>query len=280
MKTRTALLSLAGAVALALLGGLSALAVASHRQAEAQPRVFLIGNSLTWDAIPQRLDGAEAGRVQWHVYCGKNLRFIRDNPAGHCVDSSTPWPGALADGAYDFLSIQPHLGTTLAEDTAIVVEFAAKQPHAVLVLHTAWMDLEPFPAAFAANRTDGPMQPSPAYFDALLAGVREALPDREIRTTNCHTLLYAIHRDAAAGRGPFRSLAELGRDPIHMNVGPGRYLVHNAMRRALGQPPTVAGFEVTPEAKAYLDAKLVAHGWTPPVTLRPATDGDAATPGE
>jgi hypothetical protein len=33
-------------------------------------KIFLIGNSLTWDTLPGLLDGD----VQWHVDCGKNLK--------------------------------------------------------------------------------------------------------------------------------------------------------------------------------------------------------------
>ena len=36
-------------------------------------RCYLIGNSLTWDTVPQRLDGD----VQWHVDCGVPLQIGR-----------------------------------------------------------------------------------------------------------------------------------------------------------------------------------------------------------
>ena len=40
------------------------------------PSYYLIGNSLTWDTVPSKLDGD----VQWHVDCGKSLPFIYENP--------------------------------------------------------------------------------------------------------------------------------------------------------------------------------------------------------
>ena len=46
---------------------------------------FLIGNSLTWDTVPSKLDGD----VQWHVDCGKSLPFIYENPQKPCVKTST-----------------------------------------------------------------------------------------------------------------------------------------------------------------------------------------------
>ncbi|WP_171187591.1 hypothetical protein [Alienimonas chondri] len=228
------------------------------------PRVFLIGNSLTQGAYPKRLDGADYGRVQWHIYCAKNLRFIKENPAGHCDESSTPWPKALASGSYDFLSVQPFLGTTLEEDAAIIEGWAALQPRATLVVHTAWTYLAEFPAIYEANRSDGSMSPCPAYFDALVDLLRERLPGREIRTTNAHDILYAIYQDAVAGRGPFQSLEDFGADGIHLRMEPGRYLIHNAMRRALDQAPAEDVVELDSAMKAYLNEKLAAHGWSPP----------------
>lgn len=42
-----------------------------------------------------------------------------------------------------------------------------------------------------------------------------------------------------------------------MNVKTGRYLMHNAMRHALGQPRSDKGWEkLDPKVKAYLDAVL------------------------
>ena len=256
------------------------------RGAAGRPRIFLIGNSLTWDTLPGQLDGADVGRVRWHVFCGKNLRFIHDHPDKHCVDSSTPWPEALAEPTADYLVIQPHMGTTLAEDAALIAEWAETQPDAVLVVHTAWLHFAKFSAAYASTRADpgAPMKTGPAYFDALLAALRDRLPGREIRATNCYRLLHSVDEDVAAGRGPFAKLTDLGRDEIHMNLGPGRYLMHNAMRRALGQPPGDEGFDLDPDVKRYLDEKLSAHGWTPPAPQEPpapaadapATDAPAA----
>lgn len=69
-------------------------------------RYYLIGNSLTWDTRPARLDGD----VQWHVDCGVSLPFIFANPEKPCVKSSALWPTALRDKQYDVVSVQPHYG--------------------------------------------------------------------------------------------------------------------------------------------------------------------------
>ena len=47
------------------------------------------------------------------------------------------------------------------------------------------------------------------------------------------------------------------RDAIHMNVVTGRYMMHNAMREALGQPRSAKGYEkLDPKLKAYFDGVL------------------------
>ena len=52
---------------------------------------YTIGNSLTQDTVPAKLDGD----VQWHVDCGKSLPYIYENPGKPCVANSTLWPDAF-----------------------------------------------------------------------------------------------------------------------------------------------------------------------------------------
>ena len=237
-----------GAWTLSFLIGL----LAASAWAGGSNKVFLIGNSLTWDTVPSALDG----EVRWHVDCGKSLRFIHTNPAAPCVRSSTLWPAALTNDQYDIVVVQPHYRTTVAEDAEVIGRWMAMQPGADFVLHTGW--------AFSETRAeewgredDGAMRHSPAYFDALLAALRGAWPDREIRRTRAMDLLQRVAADAEAGLAPVNDVAELYRDKIHMNVVTGRYLVHNAMRHALGQPFSGRGFEkLSPEMKRYLDRVL------------------------
>jgi hypothetical protein len=82
-------------------------------------------------------------------------------------------------------------------------------------------------------------------------------PDREIRCTRAQDLLDQVARDIESGEAPFQEIEEVYRDAIHMNVVTGRYLMHNAMRHAMGQPRSVKGFEKIPsEVKSYFDAVL------------------------
>jgi hypothetical protein len=233
---------------------LCALLALSLNAAAAETRSFyLIGNSLTQDTVPSKLDGD----VQWHVDCGKSLPFIYENPEKPCVKNSTIWPEALKAKPYDVISVQVHYGSTVEEDVAVLSEFVRMQPKAIFVIHSGWARAASRAGEYAAKSAEGKMQHSPAYLDAVLAKLRELHPGRIFRQTRAQDLLARIADDIAAKKAPFSRLEDLYRDDIHLNVVTGRYLMHNAMRHALGQPRSVAGFETIPSpVKAYLDGVL------------------------
>ena len=216
---------------------------------------YLIGNSLTWDTIPEFL----SGDTQWHVDCGKPLPYIFANPEKPCVKSSTIWTKALQVNQYDQISIQPHYGSNLKSDLEIISQWIELQPGAEIIIHTGW--------AFHAERQEeftNPvlcediMQHSPVYFDELLKRLRKKYPDRKIRRTLAMDLLQLAHDDILNEKSPLKSVSELYRDKIHMTHEGGRYLMHNAMRHALGQPLSSEGFSKTsPQLKAYLDTLLI-----------------------
>lgn len=234
-------------------GAILALTGAELHARQPAPRVYLIGNSLTWDTVPERLDGP----VQWHVDCGVPLPHIFAKPESPCVKSSTPWPKALKDARFDLVSVQPHYGSTLTQDVETISNWMKLQPKAVFVVHSGWAFHAQRAAEFASLATPDQMAHSPTYVRALVAELRRLHPGREIRQTLAQNLLAQVAEDIDAGRAPFTSVAELYRDPIHMTHDHGRYLMHNAMRRALGQPPSAAGFEkLKPEVKRYLDGVL------------------------
>jgi hypothetical protein len=217
--------------------------------------VFLIGNSLTWDTIPAKLDG----EVQWHVDCGKSLPFIVDNPSDPCVKTSTLWPDALQDRQNDLISIQVHYGSTLGEDVDAISRLIEKQPKAELIIHTGWARSADRAAEWAMNEqsVSTPMNHHRAYFDALLASLRKRHPGRTFRRTHAIDLLQQVSEDIAAGTAPITEIDELYRDAIHMDLKTGRYLMHNAMRHAFGQRRSADGFEgLEPAIKTYLDSVL------------------------
>lgn len=220
---------------------------------EPQTRIFLIGNSLTWDTVPSRLEEA----VEWHVDCGKPLEYIRANPDAPCVGTSRIWPIALRSAEYDFLSVQPHYGSGLEADVETISHWLKMQPKAICVIHTGWARSAELAEEYADDDPAGPPTHSSAYYDELLSQLKERFPEREFRTTGAMHLLHSIEQDIAAGKAPIDKLSDLYRDAIHMTTSGGRYLMHNRMRQTLGQPLIDGGFgDIDPELKAYLDRKL------------------------
>lgn len=224
----------------------------SDAQVPTAPKVYLIGNSLTWDTLP----GLLAGDVQWHVDCGKNLKFIYDHPEAPCVKTSTLWPAALQGKQYDFLSVQPHFGTSLEEDVRVISAWLEMQSAATLVLHTGWNRSAEFEASFHAEADGRQMVHAPPYFDALMAKLGECHPKRIIRSTHAMHTLDEIYHEIESGQAPFKHFEELYRDSIHMTTQAGRYLMHNLMRIALQQPLSDQGFQIDAPQKDYLTLKL------------------------
>jgi hypothetical protein len=240
--------------------GLLLLAICLNWAASAQadepkkgPSYFLIGNSLTWDTVPSAL----SGDAQWHVDCGVNLPYIYAHPEKPCVKTSTLWPKALAEKQYDFVSVQPHYGSTIAQDVETISAWMKLQPKAVFVIHTGWAFHARRAEEFAAYAAPVQMEHSSAYFSDLIGKLRQAHPDREIRQTFAQNLLTQVAEDIASGESPLKKVEDLYRDDIHLTHDAGKYLMHNAIRRALGQPRSSVGFDkVDTSVKTYLDGVL------------------------
>lgn len=220
---------------------------------ETAPSCYLIGNSLTWDTVPSKLDGD----VQWHVDCGKSLPYMYEHPEMPCVAASTLWPTALKEKQYDFVSVQTHYGATLAEDVETISKWMAMQPKATFVIHTGWARSATRAEEYSSKTSEGKMQHSPAYVKALIAALKKQHPDRIFRQTHAIDLLATIAADIAAKQAPFQDITDIYRDAIHMNTKTGRYLMHNAMRYAISQPRSNRGFEqLEPALKNYFDSVL------------------------
>ncbi len=236
-----------------LFVSLATFLLSQSEAAQKNPSYFLIGNSLTWDTVPPKLDGD----VQWHVDCGKPLAYIHGNPAKPCVKTSTLWPEALKNKQYDYISVQPHYGGTFKTDTETISKWMTLQPKAIFVIHSGWPRHESRAEEWVDTDTRGKMHHSPAYVDALIAELRKRHPGRKFRVTRTQDLVNQVANDIKAGKAPWKDVSEIYRDKIHMNVVTGRYLVHNAMRHAMGQRRSSQGFEkLDPELKAYFDSVL------------------------
>ncbi len=221
---------------------------------------YLIGNSLTWDTVPSRL----SGDVQWHVDCGVNLAHIHAKPEKPCVNSSVLWPTALRDKQYDVVSVQPHYGSTLAQDVEMISDWMKLQPKAIIVVHSGWAKQVTRADEFASYAPPDQMTHSPGYLRALLAELRRLHPGREIRQTLAQNLLAKVAEDIAAKQAPLEKVESLYRDDIHLTHETGQYLMHNAMRHALGQPISVVGFEkIDPAVRQYLDGVLALLSTSP-----------------
>lgn len=235
------------------------LLVAGTAAAAPPPTIYLIGNSLTWDTVPEALPGPElpAENVRWHVDCGVSLPHIKAHPEKPCVESSTTWPEAVANRQFDLVSVQVHYGSTLAEDADTIGFFMEKQPGAAFIVHSGWAFQKARARELEHARDPTEMVHSTGYMRALLAELRRLHPDRELRQTFAQNLLAAVAEDVAAGRAAIGGVEDLYRDTIHLTLDHGRYLMHNAMRRALGLPRSAAGFkDLDPRITEYLDGVL------------------------
>lgn len=216
-------------------------------------RYYLLGNSLTWDTVPSLLDGD----TQWHVDCGKSLPFIFENPEKPCIKTSTLWPSALKEKQYDVISLQVHYGSTLEEDAVVISQFMEMQPEATFVIHTGWARSASRSEEWQNKETPDSMTHCIAYFDSLIDLLKKNHPDRTIVRTRAMDCLAQVKRDIDSGKAPIKTVTELYRDKIHMNVVTGRYMMHNAMRAALGQSRSTNGFKkLDPAMKTYLDQVL------------------------
>jgi hypothetical protein len=228
----------------------------SLAQSKIPTKIYLIGNSLTNDTVPTALDG----NVQWHIDCGKNLVFIHDNPDKPCLKSSKIWTQALKETQFDILVVQPFSGSTLEQDTRVISNWMKMQPGARVILHTGWNRHAVFESDYHATtdsqQSDFKMTYTPVYFDRLIAKLQSQFPTRSIASTQAMQLLDSVAHDIQDKKAPFATFQELYRDDIHMELQSGRFLMHNAMRLALGQPISERGFQLDDEHKKYLRSKL------------------------
>lgn len=238
---------------------LCAAALIGHAAADTPPTIYLIGNSLTWDTVPEALPGPDlpAANVRWHVDCGVSLPHIKAHPEKPCVESSTKWPEALASNRFDLVSVQVHYGSKLAEDADTIGFFMERQPEATFVVHSGWAFQKARAQELDLAREPAEMVHATGYMRALLAELARRYPGRELRQTFAQNLLAAVAEDVAAGRAAVGGVEDLYRDDIHLTLDHGRYLMHNAMRRALGLPRSAAGFkDLDPRIKDSLDGVL------------------------
>ena len=196
--------------------------------------VFVVGSSYSWDAQPSELDRDP----EWDIFCSKSLEYIFENPYGHCITTSTPWPEVLEAPAqvYGYLSFQPVQvsGSTQAQDISSISFWLADQPiESVAVIQATW----PYPANWEAELHDPSTDHtythySISYYYDLKAKLAAANPGRHFVLTRSNEMMDFIFHDPNA---PI-VFDDLFRDSAgHMSAEIGRYLQHNALRQALKQ---------------------------------------------
>jgi hypothetical protein len=222
--------------------------------------VYVVGSSYSWDARPAELDTTP----EWHIFCGNPLDFIFDNPFGHCVASSTPWPDVLDPPAevFDYISFQPVPNgvSTLRQDADAITAWLADQPLCSrAVLHATWPEPANWEVDFHEANPDHTLTNfSLDYIYELRLELERMNPGRRFILTRSNEMIDYIRHDPAA----LVLFDDLFRDDSgHMSQGPGGYLQHNAMRQAMGQATgiDVTTLGVNPAVKSYLDFVVGLH---------------------
>jgi hypothetical protein len=144
----------------------------------------------------------------------------------------------------------------LQEDLDVMSLSIAQQSNAVVIVHEGWADHARFEPEYLWPDSAGQMRHSRPYFDDLVSPLKTRFPNREFRRMYSTEFMAQVFYDAQNGIGPFEQLSDIYRDSIHTTFQTGRYLMHNAMRCALGQPPSDKPFILTTEEKHYLDQVL------------------------
>jgi hypothetical protein len=221
--------------------------------------VYVIGNSLSSDTLPFALENDPEA----HLFCAKSLDYIFNNPDGHCGENSTPWPEVLTPPAetYDYISFQPYpaASSTQQQDSDHITYWLGTQPTCTVgVIHPSWPSHTSWEATLhEANPNNTYTNRSKAYAYDLLEKLRSRKPARSFALTRSNEMLDHIFHDPTA---PF-AFVDLFRNTGHMSLGLGRYLQHNALRQAMGQPTGVSpnSTELDPAIRSYLDAVIALY---------------------
>ena len=217
--------------------------------------MYLIGNSLTVNCEFQLLDGV----VGYNINSSATLKSSYDRTTADSTSpDSGPWREAFAANQYDFVSVQPSPGTTLNEDATAIVAWMALQPHATFILHTGWAWSSRLETEYHGGDPNNACIRSPEYMADLTAEVARRTGGRTMVSTHANDAIDMIYHDIENHVGPFTSIYGIYRDGVHLNET-GRYLAHNLMRQAMGQPLSdgAKDFASVPAAtKAYLLDKV------------------------
>jgi hypothetical protein len=218
--------------------------------ARAETMMYCIGNSLTVNCEFELLDGT----IGWNINGGATLKYAYNQTTAESTSpDSGPWREAFGANQYDFVTVQPSGATTLDEDATVIAAWMAIQPDATFILHTGWGWQSRHESEYHGGNPDNLFVHSPEYMADLTAEVAQRTGGRTMVSTRAIDAVDMIYHDIEDHVGPFITLGGIYRDDgIHFNTT-GRFLAHNLMRQALGQPLSDNGFGGVPAAtRAYL----------------------------
>jgi hypothetical protein len=233
-----------------------AITVLATTGAGSDPRSsYHIGNSLTWDGQPEAVAAMASQRnrelrVGYHIRCGSPLpRIAGDDET--CVDPAPPfgvWRQALAHHPFHVITIQPHTGSTLKADEAVILEIIDSAQHAPagaptqFFIYQAWPAMDADDSDYTAlwnrpatDHDDQRMVYSREYFEHLLRRVRRARPAAPIGMIPAGEVLAELDRRLKEGSlrlMDYQSAADFYRDRLHLSV-PGRFVAGSTIHAVI-----------------------------------------------
>lgn len=203
--------------------------------------VYHVGNSLTWDGSPSRVEDFAESRGYSHTHghhirCSWSLTRMLSDPTNTCVTPTAfgTFEPALSQSTWDAVTLQPHTnsGTTLKSETdAILSMISTAQSYAgnadtKFYIYAGWTTRNTLLSGWTTESDitdDTPMHRRRDVYEELYRRVTSAT-DAEVYMIPVGEIVYEIA--LAIEEGQFEDIdafGELYRDDIHMSYGLGRY---------------------------------------------------------
>ena len=204
---------------------------------------YHVGNSLTWDSMP---DGIEAlagqrGILQdtgYHIRCGQTLQGIWSQPTDTCI-APVPDYGhfrdALGGHRWTAITLQPFRGatSTLRTDETVIldmIELARGNPanaETRFYVYATWPERTNFAARWTApvsDEDDTPTVQAREYYAHLMARLRDRT-SAPVYLIPAGEVLFVVDQKLRAGLAPgYGSVADLYRDEVHLGLDIGRFV--------------------------------------------------------
>ena len=211
---------------------------------------YHIGNSLTWDGQPVKVQEMSASQgidhsEGHHIRTGSSLPTIfNDTPcSGTCIigDEYGEFDVALPNNHFDVVFMQPHHNSTLGDDQTIIGQMINMSLGADrYVIYGTWPHTNAgadYQAAWDAPITNTPSQALSsttrrrAYFTTLTDNVRDAFPNKEIHLLPLGDILYRLDQIIKADAFPdpsYTDAFDFYDDEQHL-TNTGRWIAANAL---------------------------------------------------